>query len=160
MTIAKTVSDFAAEVAPAIGTLALAAVTWLCVKATAWVHARTKNALVTGMMDRLSTEVQSAVAAADQLAVADIKAASANGKLTAADAVKVKSDVLAQIKANLGGDAGVAKATKILGVEDIEGYISSKIEAAVKALAASAPATPVPPVVNLSTTVPAPAPAA
>lgn len=150
MTIAKTVSDFAAEVAPAVGTLAMAAVTWLCVKASAWVHARTKNVLVTGFMDRLSTEVQSAVAAADQLAVADIKAASVNGRLTATDAAKVKADVLAQIKANLGGDAGVAKATKILGVTDIEAYISARIEAAVQALATTAPAAPVPPVAPIS----------
>ena len=137
MNLSQTLSSYVTQAAPAIGTLFLAAVTWLCYHATSWMRAHTKNALVLGMTDRLSTEVQTGVAAAEQTAVADAKSAGANLSRSTAD--KIKADVLAQVTANLGGDKWISQAQKILGVDDIQAYLSSKIEAAVLALNAPAP---------------------
>jgi molybdopterin converting factor small subunit len=140
MTVGETLSQYATEAAPAVGTLALAAFAWLCARATAWVTAHTKNKMILAITDRATTEAKTAVAAADQIAVEDLKAKN-GGTLSAADAEKIKADVLAQLRANLGGDAWVATAQKVLGVQDIEAYLSSKVEAAVHALGqASAPA--------------------
>jgi hypothetical protein len=155
MTLGETLSQYATEAAPVVGTLVLAVFGWLVARLTAWVTAHTKNKLIIGITDRATSEAKSAVAAADQIVVADLKTKN-GGTLTEADAAKVKADVLAQLRANLGGDAWVAQAQKILGVQDIEAYLSSKVEAAVHALGqasapalvlqASAPVAPLPPV--------------
>jgi hypothetical protein len=136
MTLSNTVSQFAAQAAPVVGTLVLAVVGWLGAHAVAFIRARTKNTLVLGFMDRLTSEVNAAVAAAEQLVVTDLKAAS-GGKLSATDAAKIKADVLAQVQKNLGGDAWIAEAEKVIGVTDVEAFLSTRIEAAVAALAAS-----------------------
>lgn len=152
MTISETVSGFIVQAAPVVGTLVLAVVGWLGAHAVAFIRARTKNVLVLGFMDRLTSEVNAAVAAADQLVVADLKASAVNGKLTAADAAKIKTDVLAQVMQNLGGDKWIAEAEKVIGVTDVEAFLSTRIEAAVAALAASSasilvPQAPIAPVV-------------
>lgn len=145
MTITETVSQLAAQAAPVVGTLVLAVMGWLGAHAVAFVRAHTKNTLVLGFMDRLDEEVEAAVAAAEQVAVADLKASSATGKLTPADAVRIKGDVLAQVQKNLGGDRWVAEAEKVIGVTDVEAFLSTRIEAAVAALAASSASALVPP---------------
>jgi hypothetical protein len=142
MTLTQTLSTYVTQAAPAVGTLFLAAVTWLCYHGAAWMKAHTKNALVLGMTDRLSTEVQTGVAAAEQTAVADARAAGAN--LSRGTAAEIKAAVLAQVTANLGGDKWIAQAQKVLGVADVQAYLSQKIEAAVLALnTPPAMATPV-----------------
>lgn len=144
MTLAETVSQLAVKASGPLTDLAVAAFGALCLRATVWVHAHSKNKLILDMTDRATTEAKSAVAAAAQITVDDLKAKT--GKLSPADAAQIKSDVIAKIKANLGGDQWVQKAQDILGVTDIEAFLSTKVEEAVKTLAvvpvATAPISP------------------
>lgn len=143
MTVAQTVSQLAVQAAGPLTDLAVAAFGALCVKATLWVHAHSKNKLILDMTDRATTEAKSAVAAAAQITVGDLKAKAPNGKLSLEDAARIKADVVAKVTANLGGDKWVNKAQSILGVTDIEAFLSTKVEAAVQALSVPAVAAPV-----------------
>ena len=139
-TVAETLSQLAVKAAGPLTDLAVASFGALCVRATVWVHAHSKNKLVVDMVDRATAEAKSAVAAAAQITVDDLKAATPGGKLPAEAAAKIKADVVARVKANLGGDKWVQKAQDILGVKDVEAFLSTKVEAEVLAL--SAPPAP------------------
>lgn len=137
MTAQQTLSQYAIDALAAIGPLVVAIVGVLAARATAWVKAHTRNALVLGAMTRLSAEVSTAVAAAEQTAVADLKAKS-GGTLSVIDAVTVKNDEIKLILSNLGGDKAIAEVQKILGVDDIRAYLGNLIEAEVLKLNTSA----------------------
>lgn len=133
MTLGQTVSQYGIEAAPVVGALFLAVVTALSARAIAWVNAHTKNVLINGFMERLSSEVTHGVSAMEQTVVAQLKAKT-GGTLTAEDAANVKKAAVDLVRANLGGDKWIAEAKKILGETDIEAFLASRIEAAVNAM--------------------------
>ncbi len=133
MTVSQTLSQYVADAAPVLGTLLVAVVTCLAARATAWVNAHAKNALVTGFMDRLRREVDAGVAATEQTVVANLKPAD-GGSLTPADAARAKQAAEDLVLANLGGDKWIAEAKKILGEADIKAFLASRIEAAVHSM--------------------------
>lgn len=135
MTVQQTLSQYAQDAAPVVGTLLVAVVTYLAAQATAWVRAHTKNALALGFMDRLSEEVEKGVAAIEQTMVAQLKPAD-GGTLSPADAARVKQAAVDLVLANLGGDKWIAEAKKVLGEADIKAFLESRIEAAVHQLGA------------------------
>jgi len=130
MTLQETISQYLVAAAPYVGTLFLAAFTWLAAHARNWLAAHTKNALVKGILDRLSSEVYNVIQNFEQTAVSVLKAKN-GGVLTVDDARAIKAKELAMIKGNLGGDQWITTAQKILGVEDIQTLLESRIEAAV-----------------------------
>lgn len=147
MTIQQTLSQYAVEAAPAIGTLLGAAVTWFLAQATLWLKAHTKNALVIGIMGRMAEEVEKGVAAIEQTVVASLKPAN-GGVLSVEDAARVKQAALDLVIANLGGQKWIDQAKKILGEADIKALLSSRIEAAVQGMQREAAPTAVAAVVE------------
>lgn len=89
------------------------------------------------IVSRALTEVGDAVLAVSQTYVSALKAAAADGKLTAEEKAEAKAKAIAIVKQNLGM-AGLKKLAKILGV-DVDGWLGNKIEAAVGAAKAIQP---------------------
>lgn len=133
MTLQETLSNFAVSAAPYLGILILSAFTWLTVHASQFLAAHTKNALVKGILDRLSSEVYTVIQNFEQTAVSILKAKN-GGVLTFEDAQAIKAKEIAMLKSNLGGDQWVAEAQKILGVQDIQAFLAARVEAAVLSL--------------------------
>ncbi len=104
---------------------------------TKWIHEKTKNTTLAGMLGRLNVCVWDEVRAAEQVFVKGIKMAkdpSSDGgmKITKAEGDKIKRDVLDRIKENFGMK-GLKKLGKILGLDDggVTDMIKTKIEATV-----------------------------
>jgi hypothetical protein len=81
---------------------------------------------------RALAEVGDAVLAVSQTYVDALKAANADGKLTDQEKAEAKAKALALIKQNLG-PVGLRKLAKIIGV-DVDGWLGTKLEAAVATL--------------------------
>ena len=111
----------------------------------AWLDAKTKE-MNTGIKDKnvknaISTAedcVTTAVLEMSQTVADDIKAKSADGKLTDYEAVQIKADALARVKQLIGAE-GETAINSIFG--DGEAWLISKIEAAVKINKSSSNAT-------------------
>lgn len=116
--------------------LAAAALTWLCAWASRWFYVRAKNERVKGILLRLNDAAGTAVAEIEQSAVKALKAASPDGKLTAATAAAVKDAAITSLKGHLG-PKGVEELKTVLGVSDVEAALNSRIESAVAAAAQS-----------------------
>lgn len=113
---------------------------------TAEVTAKIKDANVKNAINSAEDCATTVVLELSQTSVEDLKAKSADGKLTAEDAAQIKADAVAKVQALLSDDV-VNTLNTIYG--DGQAWLSSKIEAAVKKLKASATqntskATPVP----------------
>lgn len=134
MTLQQVLSNYATDALLALGPVIVALIGFLGVKLTAYVHAHTKNALVTGMIDRLTHEVNVAVTAIEQTMAAALKAKN-GGVLTVQDAEALKAKEIAMITSSLGGDKWIAEAQKILGADNIKAYLGSLIDAEVLKLA-------------------------
>lgn len=110
---------------------------------TKYIHEKTKNATLAGMLGRLNEIIWDEVRAAEQVAVAGIKAAkspSSDGgvKVTKAEGDKIRRDVLDRIKENFGM-AGLQKLGKILGLggKGMAKMIEAKVEATVLSVGAN-----------------------
>ena len=104
---------------------------------TKLLHTKIKNETLAGIMARLNATVWDEVAAAEQVFVKGIKAArdadSDGGvEITEKEGLKIRADVMARIKENMG-PKGLAKLGTILGLDGdgVAKMIESKIEAAV-----------------------------
>lgn len=94
-----------------------------------------KDGTAKQIVERALTEVGHAVLAVAQTYVSAIKEASADGILTAQEKAEAKAKAIALAKQNIGKE-GLLKLAKILGV-DLDGWLGTKIEAAVATLKAS-----------------------
>lgn len=108
-----------------IGSLVLAIIGWLGVRATAWVNAHTHNAYVLGAFGRLNEAVTTAVQALEQTVIKD----TANG-LTPAARAALKNDCLTMVKALLG-PKGLQALVSIVGLDQLDTLLTNKIEATV-----------------------------
>jgi hypothetical protein len=90
---------------------------------------------------RVDDAVFTAVKDLQQTVVEQIKAASADGKITDDEKKQIKEKALAAVKSHLG-TKGLAEAASVLGLGGgaLEGLLSSKVESAVHDLRRSAPA--------------------
>lgn len=94
------------------------------------VLAHVKNATVNGVVGRALSEIGDAVLLVGHTYVDDLKAASADGSLTPEEAARAKSDAIDVAKKNIGA-AGLAKLAKVLGVDDLDHWLETKVESAV-----------------------------
>jgi len=110
----------------------IAALSWGAVQAAVWLKAKTKSAYLCGMIDRINDAVMTAVKAAEQVTVAALREASADGEITEEEKAAIKAKVLAEVKSHLGAK-GLTEIGKILGISDgaLSALLGSKIEAAV-----------------------------
>ncbi len=120
----------------------LAALTWVAAKLAQLVRAKVKNEYLRGVLVRLDDVVFTAVKDLQQTVVAEIKLASADGKITDAEKRRVKEQAIANVKSHLG-TKGIGELAKVLGLDGgaIDGLLSSKVEAAVHDLRRASSAT-------------------
>lgn len=121
--------------------LLLAALTWAAAKLAQLIRAKVQNEYLKGVLVRVDDAVFTAVKDLQQTVVEQIKAASADGKITDDEKKQIKEKALAAVRSHLGAK-GIAEAAGILGLGGgaLEGLLSSKVEAAVHDLRRSAPA--------------------
>ena len=119
----------------------LAALTWAAAKLAQLIRAKVQNEYLKGVLVRLDDAVFTAVKDLQQSVVEQIKAASADGKITDEEKKEIKEKAMAAVKSHIG-TKGLAEAAKVLGLEGgaLEGLLSSKVEAAVHDLRRAAPA--------------------
>ena len=126
----------------------LAALAWASARLAQFITAHVKNAYLKNALVRLDDAVFSAVKELEQTLVAEVKASSGDGKLSAADRDRIKRAAMDKVKSYLGMK-GIAEIATILGLspEALDGVIGTRIEAAVHdvraataAIAAKAPA--------------------
>lgn len=98
---------------------------------TAEATAKIKNYNIKNAINAAEDCITTVVEELAQTTADDLKAKSADGKLTAEDAAKIKADAIAKVEALLSDDVQKAVA-QIFG--DTEQWISSKVEAAVRQL--------------------------
>jgi len=137
----------------------LAALTWAAAKLAQLIRAKVRSEYLRQVLVRLDEAVYTAVKDLQQSVVEEIKAASADGKITDEEKKRIKERALASVRSHLGAK-GLSEVGTILGLDAgaLDGFLSSKVEAAVHDLRRAATANGVParePAVPL-----APAPAA
>lgn len=103
---------------------------------TAEVTAKIKDTNIKHAVSTTEDCVTTTVYKLAQTTTDDLKAAAADGKLTAEEAAQVKENALAEIKHMVGSDA---LATLDTVFSDVDSWLKSKIEAAVKQLHIDAP---------------------
>jgi hypothetical protein len=110
----------------------LAALTWLAAKVAQLIHAKVKNEYLRGVLVRLDDAVLAAVREVHQVTVEELKARSADGKLTPEERARVKQVAIDAVKSHLG-KRGIGELAKVLGLEGgaIDKLLATRVEAAV-----------------------------
>jgi hypothetical protein len=133
--IAATSSEWwnvASQAILALSPVLLAALSWLSLQAAGLIKTRTKHENVKGTLLRLDDAVFVAVRQIQQVIVEQLKAASADGTLTAEERDQVKTATLDAVRSYVG-PKGVLEICKILGLGDaeLERVLGPRVEAAV-----------------------------
>jgi hypothetical protein len=137
----------------------LAALTWAAAKLAQLIRAKVRSEYLRQVLVRVDEAVFTAVKDLQQSVVEEIKAASADGKITDEEKKRIKERAITSVKSHLG-TKGISEVGTILGLEAgaLDGFLSSKVEAAVHDLRRATMANGAPP---RGATVPlAPTPAA
>jgi len=110
----------------------LAALTWAATKLAMYIQARIQNEYLRNVLVRLEDAVFTAVKDLQQSVVEEVKAASADGKISDDEKKRIKEKAIASIKAHIG-TKGLSEVAKVLGLDSgaLDGFLSSKVEAAV-----------------------------
>lgn len=119
----------ALDILTALSPVIVALLGWLAVKVTALINAKIKNEYLRGVLTRLSGEVFDTVRAVEQIA--------SSRTLTGPEK---KAQVLALLKEHYGVH-GLKDLARVLGVtvDGLDGYLSTKVEAAVSVMPAKSP---------------------
>lgn len=136
----------------------LAALTWAAAKLAQLIRAKVRSEYLRQVLVRLDEAVFTAVKDLQQSVVEEIKAASADGKITDEEKKRIKERALASVRSHLGAK-GISEVGAILGLDAgaLDGFLSSKVEAAVHDLRRAATANGAPPREALVPLAPAPA---
>lgn len=115
-------------VLPGAGALVMGLVSLALVSVKNYVTAKTNNVLAENALTRITHTAETVVASLNQTVVQGLKDASADGKLSKDEAVNVKNQAIDTIKAQL---PEAIKQNAGLGINDLEQFITAKIEQAV-----------------------------
>jgi hypothetical protein len=118
--------------APVLMAVLACASAWLA----ALIRTKVKNEFVKGVMLRLDDAVFAAVKEVEQVIVARLKEASADGTITAQERAAVKSAAIASVKEQLG-QQGLMAVSKAIG-DGLDAVLGAKVEAAVHDIKAGA----------------------
>jgi len=110
------------------GTTLTAAAATLIGAALGALHVR--SGWITATLGRLGVEVRAVVLEVSQTYTDEVKAAAADGLLTPEERARAKAMALAKLKSNLG-KKGLDRIERILGIDSIDDWLSTHIEAAV-----------------------------
>lgn len=123
-------STLAAALIPAAGSILTGLVSMALIKIKAYVATKTKNELVDAALTRITHTVNTTVAGITQTMVAELKAASVDGKLPDDAALAVKAAAFNAVMAQL---PEAVKTDAMMGVNSLVQLVNTKIEAAVLA---------------------------
>ena len=147
--------DLLLMAAEILSPLLIAALAWAAAKAAALIRSKVANEYLRGTLVRLDEAVLTAVKELQQTVVAEIKAASSDGKIDDAEKARIKASALANVKSYLG-TKGLRVLAEVLGLSSgtVDQFLGSRIEAAVHDLRlaerATAPAVPMAPSAGVS----------
>jgi hypothetical protein len=124
--------NVAAQAILALSLVLLAALSWLSLQAAGLIKAKVKHENVRGTLLRLDDAVFVAVRQIQQVVVDQLKAASADGTLTADERRQVKMATLEAVRSYVG-PKGVLEICRIMGLKDdeLERVLGPRVEAAV-----------------------------
>lgn len=113
----------------------MAVLTWASVKLAQFIKAKVDNERLEGILLRLDDAIMTVVRDVEMTVVKEIKAANADGVITAEEKASIKRVAIATLKEYLGlqGLTLLAKVLGFSGLEDerVDNFLYSKIEAAV-----------------------------
>jgi hypothetical protein len=115
-----------------VSPLLVAALTWVAAKLAAYIRSKVENEYLRGVLVRLDEAVITAVKDLQQTTVAEIKKASADGKIDHEEKASIKAAALSNVKSYLGM-RGVETLGEVLGLSEgaLDRFLGSKVEAAV-----------------------------
>ena len=101
--------------------------------AMAYLRGLIKNTKINDIVGRALGEVRDAVREVYQTVVADLKAKSADGKLTDKEKADAKALAIKLVRENIGMK-GLAALMRVLGLDDVDSWLGTKVEAVIDAL--------------------------
>lgn len=119
---------FVNAVLPVAGTIITGLISWGLIELSKYLKTKTKNEVVNNAMAHISHTVNTTVKEIEQTIVPEIKAALRDGKLTSAEARKLKDIAIAKVKAQLPKDI---KKAAYGAVNSLTSIIGAKVEGAV-----------------------------
>jgi hypothetical protein len=125
-------ADLLLMAAQVLSPLLVAALAWAAAKAAELIRSKVTSEYLRGTLVRLDDAVLTAVKEMQQTLVAEIKAASADGKIDDAEKARIKAAALSNVKSYLGAK-GLRVLAEVLGLSDgtVDHFLGSRIEAAV-----------------------------
>jgi hypothetical protein len=125
-------TDVALMALQVVAPVLMAALTWAAAKLAALIRSKVDNEYLRGALVRLDDAVFTAVKELQQTVVAEVKAASADGKIDDAERTRIKDVAIANVKSYLG-PKGLGVLAELLGLSGgtLEQFLGSRIEAAV-----------------------------
>lgn len=125
-------SDIATGVAPVLGTVLVAVLTWLGARLASLITANIHNVYLRGVLVRADDAVITAVKEVGQIYVDELKKANVDGVLTADEKAQAKKNAVAKAKEYLG-PKGLILIEQVLGLTGsaLDGFLGGKVEAAV-----------------------------
>lgn len=98
-----------------------------------YVVQRIQNSFAQGVVSRAWSEIRDAVLEVAQTFVDDLKLARDDGKLTARERQLAKARAIETAKSNIGAK-GLQRLARILGLENVDDWIGTKVESVVRDL--------------------------
>ncbi len=125
-------TDVALTALQVVSPVLVAALTWAAAKLASFIRSKVDNEYLRGVLVRLDDAVVTAVKDLQQTVVAEIKAASADGKISEAEKRRIKDAAVANVKSYLGAK-GIRVLAEVLGLSGgaLDSFLGSKVEAAV-----------------------------
>ena len=146
-------TDVALMALQVVAPVFMAALTWAAAKLATLIRSKVDNEYLRGALVRLDDAVFTAVKELQQTVVAEVKAASADGKIDDAERTRIKDAAIANVKSYLGAK-GLGVLAELLGLSGgtLEQFLGSRIEAAVHDLRVTERAVTAPAAATRSTT--------
>ena len=107
----------------------VAIISVLSIVLTRYVFGAIKRVWLRDALERLWVEAKKTVISVEQVYVKALKEGRADGKLTAEERARAKLRALAELKSNYGMK-GIRKLARVLGIDDIDGWLGRTVEAA------------------------------
>jgi hypothetical protein len=114
----------------ALTPLLLTVLTWAGYQLAQWFRTKTKNTVVRDLMNRATDAAIAAVSDVAQTYANEIKAASQDGKLTREECAAAKDKAIEKAKILIGPE-GLKVLAKIVGGDQVDEFLGTKVEEAV-----------------------------
>lgn len=119
--------------------LVIAIASWALYAASNWLQAHAKTEYQRGVLARLTEAVSTIVSETQQTTVEALKAAAADGKITAEEAAELKDGAISRVRGYLG-KRGLKELETVFDRDMIDKVIASKIEAEIAQMKLFSPA--------------------